>query len=69
VKALIYIHIENEEFWVNLENKSGWVNMVIETIKEADRKEKELYGEVEYDPTASIQDPFKDLPENERPIY
>ncbi len=41
MKALIYIHAENEEFWVNLENKSGWVNMIISALLEESKKEYE----------------------------
>ncbi len=39
MKALIYIHKDNEQFWVNLENKSGWVNMIIEALLEETKKE------------------------------
>ena len=45
MKATIWIQESNELFWVNLENKSGWVNMVINALKEEDKK----WREYEYD--------------------
>lgn len=70
MKATIWIAYENEAFWNALENKSGWVNMVMRTIQEEKKREEELYGPPPpYDPLASIHDPFKHLPPEERPIY